>query len=325
MFLDRLYTNMMSTLAVGCIRYGVMCRPDGMVFDDGTVSRLAEDRFLVTTTTGNAAAVLDWMEEWLQTEWPELRVQLHLGHRAVGHGRRWSARAPADVLGRARPRPRRRRRRLPVHDLAGRRRRRADRRGSVRISFSGELAYEINVSCRGTGWRCGRRARRGRPPTGSRRTAPRRCTCCAPRRGTRSSARTPTARSPRTTSASAGRCRRRRPTSSASARSAAPDTSRPDRKQLVGLLPDDAGRCCPRARHLVATPVLPRPPVPMLGHVTSSYRSAALGRTFALALVRGGRDRIGERLCAPTRRPTWCRSTVTGSVLYDPEGTRRDG
>ncbi|NUS16768.1 MAG: FAD-dependent oxidoreductase, partial [Streptomyces sp.] len=69
-FLDLLYTNMMSTLKVGMIRYGVMCKPDGMVFDDGTVIRLAPDRFLVTTTTGNAATVLDWMEEWLQTEWP---------------------------------------------------------------------------------------------------------------------------------------------------------------------------------------------------------------------------------------------------------------
>ena len=74
--LDRLYTNMMSSLKVGRVRYGVMCGNDGMVFDDGTVLRLAEDRFLVTTTTGNAAAVLDWMEEWLQTEWPELRVRL---------------------------------------------------------------------------------------------------------------------------------------------------------------------------------------------------------------------------------------------------------
>lgn len=73
-FLDRLYTNMMSNLKVGMIRYGVMCRPDGMVFDDGTAIRLAPDRYLVTTTTGNAAAVLDWMEEWHQTEWPELRV-----------------------------------------------------------------------------------------------------------------------------------------------------------------------------------------------------------------------------------------------------------
>ena len=53
-----------------------MCRADGMVFDDGVALRLADDRFLITTTTGNAAAVLAWMEEWLQTEWPELRVRL---------------------------------------------------------------------------------------------------------------------------------------------------------------------------------------------------------------------------------------------------------
>ena len=52
-----------------------MCRADGMVFDDGVTMRLAEDRFLITTTTGNAAAVLDWLEEWLQTEWPDLRVR----------------------------------------------------------------------------------------------------------------------------------------------------------------------------------------------------------------------------------------------------------
>ena len=69
-----LYTNLMSSLKVGTVRYGVMCGADGMVIDDGTVLRLAEDRFLVITTTGNAAKILDWMEEWLQTEWPQLRV-----------------------------------------------------------------------------------------------------------------------------------------------------------------------------------------------------------------------------------------------------------
>ncbi|HEY1323739.1 MAG TPA: 2Fe-2S iron-sulfur cluster-binding protein, partial [Streptosporangiaceae bacterium] len=72
--LDRLYTNMMSSLKVGSVRYGVMCGVDGMVIDDGTVLRLAEDRFLVLTTTGGAAKILDWMEEWLQTEWDQLRV-----------------------------------------------------------------------------------------------------------------------------------------------------------------------------------------------------------------------------------------------------------
>jgi sarcosine oxidase subunit alpha len=72
--LDRIYTGRMSTLAPGNCRYGVMCRDDGMVFDDGVVARLEEERWLVTTTTGNAAAVLDWFEEWLQTEWPDLDV-----------------------------------------------------------------------------------------------------------------------------------------------------------------------------------------------------------------------------------------------------------
>ena len=73
-FLDRIYINRWDNLAVGACRYGVMCREDGMVFDDGVGTRLAEDRFLLTTTTGNAGAVLDWLEEWLQTEWTDLEV-----------------------------------------------------------------------------------------------------------------------------------------------------------------------------------------------------------------------------------------------------------
>jgi sarcosine oxidase subunit alpha len=75
-FLDLLYTNMISSLKVGAIRYGVMCTTDGMVLDDGTVLRLDQDRFLVYTTTGGAAGVLEWMEDWLQTEWPHLRVHV---------------------------------------------------------------------------------------------------------------------------------------------------------------------------------------------------------------------------------------------------------
>ena len=94
---------MMSTLKVGMVRYGVMCGVDGMVIDDGTVMRLAEDRFLVTTTTGGAAKILDWMEEWLQTEWPHLRVRLHLGHRAVGHLPRRRARSRATCSARCSP------------------------------------------------------------------------------------------------------------------------------------------------------------------------------------------------------------------------------
>ncbi len=75
-FLDRVYTNTMSTLPIGRARYGLMLREDGIAFDDGTVSRLAPDHFFVTTTTANAEAVLAHLEFHLQTCWPELDVQL---------------------------------------------------------------------------------------------------------------------------------------------------------------------------------------------------------------------------------------------------------
>ena len=70
--------------------------------------------------------------------------------------------------------------------------------------------------------------------------------------------------------------------------------------------------------------MLPEPPVPMLGHVTSSYHSAELGRTFALALVRAGRARIGQTLHVPVGG-TVVPVEVTSPVFVDPEGARRDG
>ena len=102
------------------------------------------------------------------------------------------------------------------------------------------------------------------------------------------------------------------------------ENQRTDRKQLVGLVPVDPTVLLPEGAQVIATDTLPEPPIPMLGHVTSSYRSAALGRTFALAVVRAGRDRIGETLYVPID-DTLVPVTVTGSVLYDKEGSRRDG
>ena len=75
-FLDLLYTNPFMKLGVGRLRYGIMCREDGFIYDDGVVGRLAEDRFHVTTTTGGAARVLNHMEDYLQTEFPHLKVWL---------------------------------------------------------------------------------------------------------------------------------------------------------------------------------------------------------------------------------------------------------
>ena len=74
-FLNRLYCNTFSTLDVGKARYGLMLREDGIVFDDGTTSRLAPDHFLMTTTTANAARVMSHMEFCHQAHWPELDVQ----------------------------------------------------------------------------------------------------------------------------------------------------------------------------------------------------------------------------------------------------------
>lgn len=316
--LDRLYTNMMSTLKVGSIRYGVMCRPDGMVFDDGTVIRLAEDRFLVTTTTGNAAAVLDWMEEWLQTEWPSLRVY------CTSVTEQWATVALAgprsrEVLAGLAPELAVDNASFPFMTWRDTRVAGLDAR-VCRISFSGELAYEINVSAwdglalweavqatgavtpYGTETMHVLRAEKGYPIVGQ------------DTDGT-------------VTPADLGMewvVSKKKADFLGKRSFARADTARPDRKHLVGLLPLDPDVLLPEGSHLVAVDRLPEPPVPMLGHVTSSYRSAALGRTFALALVSGGRERVGERLYVPVGGEL-LPVTVTHHVLYDPEGARRDG
>ncbi|MFF8605569.1 sarcosine oxidase subunit delta family protein [Streptomyces sp. NPDC015346] len=320
-FLDRLYTNMMSTLKVGMIRYGVMCRPDGMVFDDGTVIRVAPERFLVTTTTGNAAAVLDWMEEWLQTEWPELKV------RCTSVTEQWATIAlvgpkSRDVLASLAPR-------LAVANddfpfMAWREATVAGIEARVcRISFSGELAFEINVSpWQGLAlWEAVYEA--GAPygitPYGTETMHVLRAEKGYPIIGQDTDG--------TVTPQDLGMSwvvSKKKPDFVGKRSHARADTVRPDRKHLVGLLPEDPGTLLPEGTHLVADGVLPAPPVPMLGHVTSSYRSAALGRTFALALIKGGRDRIGERLYAPVGDQL-VPVTVAGPVLYDPEGARRDG
>lgn len=107
----------------------------------------------------------------------------------------------------------------------------------------------------------------------------------------------------------------------------APTGSAKDRLQLVGLLPANPETLLPVGARLVAlgVPVAPeRGPVPTLGHVTSSYHSAALGRTFALALVKGGRTRIGHTLIAPLGKLV-VPVQIAEPMFYDPEGARRDG
>ena len=299
-FLDMLYTNMMSTLKVGMVRYGVMCGVDGMVIDDGTVMRLADDRYQVFTTTGGAATILDWMEEWLQTEWPHLRVRLtsvtEQWHTfpVVGPKSRdviGAVFADVDVSKEAFPFMAWRDTTLDgVHIRIG------------RVSFSGELAYEVNVP----GWHATAvwerliaagephgitpygtetmhvlRAEKGYPIIGQDTDG-----TVTPQDlglGWAVSKKKPDFIGKR----SFTRKREPRPAAQAVRRTPASSTRRT-------VLPEGA-----QIIEHAADGVLPPPPVPMLGHVTSSYRSAELGRPFALALVRGGHARIGETLTVP--------------------------
>ncbi|KMS76423.1 ferredoxin [Streptomyces viridochromogenes] len=323
-FLNRVYTNAFKKLKPGMARYGVMCKPDGMIFDDGVTLRLDDNRYFMTTTTGGAAGVLDWLEEWLQTEWPELDVH------CTSVTEQWATIA---VVG---PRSREVVAHLaPDVDLSAEAFpfmafRETTLASGVparicRISFSGELAYEINVSAwyglavweevyaigrpyditpYGTETMHVLRAEKGYIIVGQD---------------------TDGTVTPHDAGMSWVVSKQKDFIGKRSYSRA--DTARTDRKQLVGLLPSDRTTRLPEGTQLVApdVPITPEAgPVPMLGHVTSSYHSPALGRPFALALVADGQARKGQTLLAPVGDDL-VPVEVTDFVLYDPEGTKRDG
>ncbi|HTI75881.1 MAG TPA: 2Fe-2S iron-sulfur cluster-binding protein [Mycobacterium sp.] len=322
--LDRIYTNLMSSLKVGSIRYGVMCGVDGMVIDDGTVLRVAEDRFLVYTTTGGAAKILDWMEEWLQTEWPQLQVALT---SVTDHWATFPVVGPRsrDVVGAV----------FGDLDVSNDSFPFMTWRDTsldgvpvrvARVSFSGELAYEVNVNWWHAPAVWERLLDAGRPygitPYGTETMHVLRAEKGYPIIGQDTDG-TVTPHDLGMTWAVS----KKKPDFIGKRSFSRVENQNPLRKQLVGLLPVDRVSRLPEGSQIVEfceDDALPPPPVPMLGHVTSSYRSAELGRTFALALVKAGQSRIGETLHVPVDG-TLVPVEVTGSVLVDPEGARRDG
>jgi sarcosine oxidase subunit alpha len=322
--LDRIYTNMMSTLKVGRVRYGVMCGNDGMIIDDGTVLRIEENRFLVTTTTGGAATVLDWMEEWLQTEWPELQVHL------ASVTEQW---AVFPVVG---PRSR---------EVVGEVFRDLDVSNEAfpfmswkdthldgvpvrvaRISFSGELAYEVNInSWYGLSlWQrlleAGKRF--GITPYGTETMHVLRAEKGYPIIGQDTDGTV----APHDLGMNWVVSKKKEDFIGKRSYSRAENLN-PLRKQLVSLLPTDRRTKLREGSQIVefrADGTLPEPPVPMLGHVTSSYHSAELGRPFALALVKNGRARVGDLVHVPVGGAL-VEAEIGETVLVDPEGARRDG
>ena len=316
-FLNRIYTNAWSKLEIGRCRYGLMLGEDGMVFDDGVTSRLGEQHFLMSTTSGGAARVLAWLETWLQTEWPELQVY------CTSVTEQWATVAMSgpntrklvaglvegvDLSPDAFPHMSVREGRfcgVPARIF--------------RISFTGELGFEAQVPANyGLGvWErvieAGRqydltpygteamhvlRAEKGYIIAGQ------------DTDGT-------------VTPFDLGMdwaVSKKKPDFIGKRSLARADIQKPDRKQLVGLLTDDPNEVLDEGAQIVADPKA-RIPMPMIGHVTSSYWSPNLERSFALALVRDGRAKMGQTLHVPLIDRT-IQVTVTEPLFVDKEGER---
>ncbi|MDF7652023.1 sarcosine oxidase subunit alpha family protein [Pantoea sp. Acro-805] len=319
-FLERVYTNKWAKLPVGRVRYGLMCRDDGMVFDDGTTSCLGQNHFLMTTSTGNAATVLEWLELWHQTEWPELQVYFT---SVTDH---W---ATITLTG---PKARELLAEFCDIDLARDSFKFMDwREGKVadvparvfRISFTGELAYEINVQANyalhvwrvlfehgakynltpyGTETMHVLRAEKGfiiggQDTDGSMTPHDLGMEWCVGNDkpfswiGKRSHSRS--------------------------------DVLREDRKQLVGLLPKDPTVVLEEGAQVVFDPHH-AVPIPMYGHVTSSYYSPTLDSGFALAVVTRGHHRMGESVWLASSDGKFTEAEIVSSIFVDPKGERQN-
>jgi sarcosine oxidase subunit alpha len=315
--MNRFYTNPWTKLAPGRCRYGLLLGEDGYIRDDGVIGRLTSDRFHVTTTTGGAARVLNMMEDYLQTEWPDLKVWLtstteQWATIAINGPNARNLIAPfvegQDLSDEAFPHMS-----ITECTVAGIPAR------LFRISFTGELGFEINVP-----------ARHGRDLWEKLWVAGQQYDVCAYGTETMHVLRAEKGyiivgqdTDGTVTPDDAGlgwAIGKAKPDFVGKRSLSRPDLVAKGRKQLVGLLTDDPREVLQEGAQIVADPNQPKP-MKMLGHVTSSYWSAALGRSIAMAVVEDGFDRMGETLHVPMPDKVIA-AKVTGTVFYDPEGAR---
>jgi sarcosine oxidase subunit alpha len=319
-FLNLIYTNAWDTLKPGRCRYGIMLREDGFVYDDGVVGRLAEDRFHVTTTTGGAPRVLHHMEDYLQTEFPHLKVWL------TSTTEQWAVIAVQGPKAREIIAPL-----IEGIDLSNEAfAHMSVKEGKIcgvptrlfRMSFTGELGYEINVpadygqsvweavwaraeamgACAyGTETMHILRAEKGYIIVGQDTDGT----------VTPDDAGLSWAVSKKKADFVGIRGLKR------------PDLVKNGRKQLVGLVTKDPKVVLEEGAQIVADPNEPKP-MTMLGHVTSAYWSENLGKSIAFALVAGGRERMGKTLYVPMPDKTIA-VEVTDMVFFDKEGGRING
>ncbi|MGI2031080.1 sarcosine oxidase subunit alpha [Rhizobium panacihumi] len=319
-FLNLLYTNAWDTLKPGKSRYGIMTREDGFIYDDGVVGRLAEDRFHVTTTTGGAPRVLQHMEDYLQTEFPHLKVWLTSTTEqwaviAIQGPKARDIIAPfvegLDISNEAFPH-------MSVAECTVM----GVPARLFRVSFTGEVGFEVNVpadfgpavwsaiweraqsldACLyGTETMHVLRAEKGYLIVGQ-----------------------DTDGTVTPDDAGYGWAVSKKKTDFVGIRGLKrPDLVRTGRKQLVGLLTRDPNEVLEEGGQIVADPSQPKP-MTMLGHVTSSYWSENLGRSIAIALVAGGREKMGQTLYVPMKDKV-IEVEVTDMVFVDKEGGRING
>jgi glycine cleavage system aminomethyltransferase T len=318
--LDRLYTGTFSSLAVGRARYGIMLREDGFVFDDGTATRLADDRYYITTTTVNAGRVMQHIDYARQVIWPELDVQ------AVSVTERWasfSIAGPASraIIAAALPD-------VDVSDASFPPMAAAEVTWEglparlFRLSFSGEMAFELCVPAT-VGDQLIRRlfelgADYNITPYGTEALGVMRIEkghVAGPElNGHTTAADLGMRRMVSTKKDFIGRVLAGRP--------ALTDAARP---VLVGLKPLDRSDLFTAGAHLVrenCAPVAANDE----GYVTSVAYSPTLGHGIALALLSHGRERHGERIVAhdPVRGHI-VPAEICDPIFYDPEGARVRG
>ena len=324
-FLDRIYAGGFLKLGVGRCRYGLMLKDDGMIFDDGVTVRLDEDRYLVHTTTGNAEAVLAWLELWHQTEWPDLDVYLtsvtdHWATAAVvGPGARdVLMRVCSDIDLAADAFPFMAYRRGHVADVPAR---------VFRISFSGELSFEVNVPA-GEAlqvWEALMAAgsRDGITPYGTETMHVLR----AEKGFIIVGQDTDGSMTPHDMGLDWAVRHGKRHGFVGERSLALADYRRADRLQLVGLHTVERAAVIPEGAQIVADGDQLRSGhrTPMHGFVTSSYFSGTLNRSIALAMLKGGRARLGETVHCPLDNGSALAAEVVGPVHYDPDGERQHG
>ncbi len=319
-FLERLYANAFQKLEVGRCRYGLMLSEAGFLMDDGVIARLQPDRFHVTTTTGGSPRVLAHMEDYLQTEFTDLRVWL------TSTTEQWATIAVQGPRARETIAPLIEGVDLSTESLPHMSLREARISGVparlMRVSFTGELGYEINVPSHfgrpvwEAAWRevqkhggCAygteamhvMRAEKGYVIVGQETDG----TVTLADLGL---------------DWAIGKTKKDFVGKRSLTR---PDMLLDNRKQLVGLLTDNPAIALEEGAQVTEHA---NPPIgsSALGHVTSSYLSATLGRPIALALVAAGRSRMGAKLHVPMPGGA-VGVTVVGPVFYDKEGARLNG